>query len=80
MRMPDSETEVELRHLTAVRTCGIKGQPGIVVLQVTADRQDFHFALRVEDLAALGRRLTLDAKLMSPPADLTERIDRAGGY
>ncbi len=64
MQMPDSDDDFHLYHLTGVRTCGIRDNPNHVVLEITAPGKEWHFVLRLDDLAALGRRMTQDAMLM----------------
>lgn len=79
MQTPDTD-EICLYRLLSCRTCGIRDDPASAILEIATSGGTLHVKLHVSDLAALGRRLTQDAQLLAPPADLTRRIDRAGGY
>jgi hypothetical protein len=79
MQTPDTD-EIRLHRLLSCRTCGIRDDPERAILEITTSSGTVHLQMHVSDLATLGRRMILDAQLLAPPADLSTRIDQAGGY
>lgn len=56
--------EIQLYALTEVRVCTSRHLPGKAVLAMTSGGETTHYAMTVDELAALAVRLTQDAKLL----------------
>jgi hypothetical protein len=67
MQTPDTD-EIRVHRLLSWRTCGIRDDPETAILEISTSGGTVHLQLQVSDLAALGRRLTLDAQLLSATA------------
>ena len=68
MQTPDTDDEICLYRLLSCRTCGIRDDPASAILEISTSGGTVHVQLHVSDLAALGRRLTLDAQTMGATA------------
>jgi hypothetical protein len=68
MQTPDTEEHIQVHLLSSVRTCGIRDEPETAILEISTSGGTVHLQMQVSDLAALGRRLTLDAQLLSATA------------
>ena len=64
MRDDQDTAEIDLRQITAVRTCMVRGDPKTVVLEITSGGHMAHYCLALSDLAGLAQRLGNDAALL----------------
>jgi hypothetical protein len=58
------DDDIEVLRLSELRVMAINSKPGTAVLKIRSGQHVMHYALAVDDLAALGKRLSDDARLL----------------